>query len=40
MCIRDRPIAAGAVVYVAAALLLDIVPESDRVYWREVVRRR
>ena len=34
------PIAAGAVVYVAAALLLDIVPESDRVYWREVVRRR
>ena len=34
------PILAGAVVYVVAALLLNIVPESDRVYWREALRRR
>ncbi len=34
------PVAVGAVVYVVAALLLDIVPQQDRVYWREVVRRR
>ena len=34
------PVVVGAVVYAGAALLLDIVPESDRVYWREVVRRR
>ena len=33
------PVAVGAVVYAGAALLLDIVPASDRVYWREVVRR-
>jgi len=34
------PIAAGVLVYVAAALLLDLVPKDDRVYWREVLRRR
>ena len=34
------PVVVGAVVYAGAALLLDIVPESDRVYWREVMRRR
>lgn len=33
-------IAAGVVVYVAAALLLGIVPPQDLVYWREIVRRR
>ena len=34
------PVVVGAVVYAGAALLLDIVPASDRVYWREVIRRR
>ena len=42
--LRDWPLAApvlvGAVVYAGAALLLNIVPESDRVYWREALRRR
>ncbi len=33
------PVAVGAVVYVAAALL-GIVPADDLIYWREVVRRR
>ena len=28
------------ILVLVLALLLDIVPESDRVYWREVVRRR
>ena len=34
------PIAAGAATYTAAALLLNIVPEQDRVYWRELLHRR
>ena len=42
--LRDQPlaipIAAGVLVYAAAALLLDLVPKDDRVYWREVLRRR
>ena len=33
------PVAAGVVVYAAAVLLLDIVPQQDRVYWRELIRR-
>ena len=33
------PVAAGAVVYAAAALLLNIVPQQDRVYWRELIHR-
>jgi O-antigen/teichoic acid export membrane protein len=34
------PVVAGVVVYVVAALLLNIVPRQDRVYWREALRRR
>jgi hypothetical protein len=34
------PVATGVVVYVAAALLLNIVPQQDRVYWRELLHRR
>ena len=32
-------VAAGEVRYAAAVLLLDIVPQQDRVYWRELIRR-
>jgi O-antigen/teichoic acid export membrane protein len=34
------PVVVGAVVFIGAALLLNIVPAQDRVYWRELLQRR
>ena len=32
------PIAIGAAAYFAAALLLQVVPRTDLVYWRQVMK--